>query len=481
MTRRLASSLRARLLIAVSVLALAAAGAVAISARQSTRQEFRKFRDLERSSVAPLADALAESVASALDRRCCSSDALDEAKRRLGPRDVFVVVDPERGQTIASGGPGLREMRDIDIRPQGPALLVEATRTTGATAERFSLHFRGGPVRAIQTADGRRLEVRVIVLPAQDQDAPAAAFFRSVDHRLVALTAIIGALAVAATWALTRRIAGPIVELSDATRALAAGNLSRRVSAHGSDEISGLARSFNTMAAELERQQTLRRNLVGDVAHELRTPLTALRCRLESILDGVATDPQVALGGAAEEVRHLSRLVDDLQELALAEAGELALAISPIDIADVVASAARATGLDGDRRARLETPRGLNARGDAVRVRQVLVNLMTNAQRYTPDDGEIHLTARAESAEILIEVRNTGSDLSDEQMARVFDRFYRADPARQRTTGGAGLGLAIVKHLIEAQGGRVWAARGDGVTFGFSLRSAPSERSESKG
>lgn len=470
--RRYASSLRARLLIAVSVLALAAAFAVAVSARLSTRQEFRKFRDLERMSAAPFAEALAASVASTLDRRCCTPDTLDDAARRLGARDVFVVLDLERGHAIASGGPGLGEMSDVDIRPQGPTLIVEATRTTGAAAERLSLHFRGGPVRTIQTADGRRAEVRVIVLPAREPDAPAAAFFRSVDHRLVAMTAIIGALAVAATWVLTRRIAGPIVELSDATRALAAGDLSRRVSAHGSDEISGLARSFNTMAAELERQQALRRNLVGDVAHELRTPLTALRCRLESILDGVASDPQVALGGAAEEVRHLSRLVDDLQELALAEAGELVLAIASIDIADVVASAARATGLDGDARAHFEIPRGLIGRGDPIRVRQVLVNLMTNAQRHTPAEGRIHVTARAEPSEILIEVHNTGSDLSDEQIARVFDRFYRADPARQRTTGGAGLGLAIVKHLIEAQGGRVWAVRRDGIVFGFTLKPA---------
>ena len=469
MTRRLANSLRARLLIAVSVLAVAAAVAVAISARQSTRREFRKFRDLERVTTAPSADATAASVASALDRRCCAAGVLDEATRLLGPRDVFAIVDPEAGQAIASGGPGLRDMRDLDIRPQGPVLLVEATRTTGATAERFSLHFRGGPVRSIRTADGRHAEVRVIVLPAPEPDAPAAAFFRSIDHRLVAMTAFIGAVAIAATWALTRRIAGPIVELSDATRALAAGDLSRRVSAQGSDEISALARSFNTMATELEHQQTLRRNLVGDVAHELRTPLTALRCRLESILDGVATDPHRALAGAAEEVRHLSRLVDDLQELALAEAGELALAISSIEVADVVASAARATGLDADDRARIEIPRGLIARGDPIRVRQVLVNLMTNAQRHTPADGHIHLTARAEAPEVLLEVHNTGSDLTDDQIVRVFDRFYRADPARQRMTGGAGLGLAIVKHLIEAQGGRVWAVHGDGVTFGVAL------------
>jgi signal transduction histidine kinase len=465
----LRSSLRARLLIAVGVLALAAAVAVAISARQSTRQEFRKFLDLEQNSATSSVAALTASVAATLDRRCCTDAVLREAGERLGPRDVIAVVDPSRGATIASGGPGLRDLRDFDIRPQGDTLVVDATRMSGASAEGVSLRFRGGPVRIIQTSDGRRAEVRVLVLPAREPDSPAAAFVRSVDHRLLVMTAVIGVTTLAATWVLTRRIAGPIVELSDATRDLAAGHLSRRVHAYGDDEIARLAHSFNAMAAQLEHQQTLRRNLVSDVAHELRTPLTALRCRLESILDGVSADPQQAVEGAAEEVRHLSRLVDDLQELALAEAGELALATTSIDVADVIASAARATGLDADPRLQLDIASGLLARGDPVRVRQVLVNLMTNAQRHTPAGGRITVDAQNSDGEVRIEVHNSGSDLTAEQIARVFDRFYRADPARQRTTGGAGLGLAIVKHLVEAHGGRVWARAGTGVTFGFSL------------
>ncbi len=470
MRREVASSLRTRLLIAVGVLAIAAALAVAITARQSTRQEFRKFRDLERTGPMSYAAALTAGVAAALDGRCCSGQAMAQASAQLGPKDLIVVIDPERATTIATAGPVLRDLRDVDVRPQGDLLLFDATRVTGSTAERVSLHFRGGPVRSVQTADGRRAEVRVLVLPQMDVDVPAAAFLGSIDHRLLVMTAAVGVLALAATWVLTRRIAGPIVELSAATRDVAAGNLSRRVEVHGSDEIAGLARSFNAMAAQLEHQQSLRRNLVSDVAHELRTPLTALRCRLESILDGVAAEPQQAVLGAADEVRHLSRLVDDLQELALAEAGELALSMTSIDVGDVVASAARATGLDADPRLRIDVAGRLIARGDPVRVRQVLVNLMTNAERHTPAEGRITVAALGGGGEVRIEVHNTGSSLSPEQMARVFDRFYRVDPARQRTTGGAGLGLAIVKHLVEAQGGRVWASGGDGVTLGFSLQ-----------
>ena len=469
MPREVASSLRTRLLIAVGVLAIAAALAVAITARQSTRQEFRKFRDLERIGPMLYASALTAGVAAALDGRCCADRAMAQVSAQLGANDVLVVIDPERAETIATAGSMLRDLQEVDIRPRGDTLLFEATRVTGSTSERVSLVFRGGPMRRVRTVDGRGAEVRVLVLPQREADVPAAAFLGSVDQRLLVMTAVVGILALAATWVLTRRITGPIVELSDATRDVAAGNLSRRVEARGGDEIAGLARSFNAMAAQLEHQQALRRNLVSDVAHELRTPLTALRCRLESILDGVAANPQQAVHGAADEVRHLSRLVDDLQELALAEAGELAMSMAPIDIGDVIASAARATALDADSRLQLDVPDGLMARGDPVRVRQVLVNLMTNAQRHAPADGRITITAQGADGEVRVEVHNTGSDLTAEEIARVFDRFYRADPARQRTTGGAGLGLAIVKHLVEAQGGRVWASGGDGARFGFSL------------
>jgi signal transduction histidine kinase len=273
---------------------------------------------------------------------------------------------------------------------------------------------------------------------------------------------------------LTRRVAGPIAELRDAARDLARGDLSRRVAARGSDDVAELARGFNAMAADLERQQTLRRNLVSDVAHELRTPLTALRCRLETIIDGLTTDPRRSVRDANEEVRHLSQLVDDLQELALAEARELRLNIGAVDLAEVTASAVRAaissTAAEASLRIQVNIPSGLIARGDAVRVRQVLLNLLTNAERHTPPGGRITVDATVHDNRVAIGVHNTGSWLDDDQLPLVFDRFYRADPSRQRATGGTGLGLAVVKHLVEAQGGAVVARRDpSGVIFEFTL------------
>jgi signal transduction histidine kinase len=137
----------------------------------------------------------------------------------------------------------------------------------------------------------------------------------------------------------------------------------------------------------------------------------------------------------------------------------------------VAASALAAAGLDGDPRVTLDVPEAAHVRGDAIRVRQMLLNLLTNAQRYTPEDGAIRVAAEVrEDDEVAVEVTNTGSRLEPEEAARVFDRFYRTDPSRQRVSGGSGLGLAIVKHLAQAQGGRVWVSSGaDSVTFGFSL------------
>lgn len=271
------------------------------------------------------------------------------------------------------------------------------------------------------------------------------------------------------TWALARRIVRPIAELRDATRDLAAGQLSRRVEVSGHDEVGDLARGFNHMAAALEHQEALRRNLVHDVAHELRTPLTALRCRVETVLDGMVQDPKPLLAHINEEVAHLSQLVGDLEELAQAEARSLAFAIADTRVSDVCRSAVRVAGLENDQRLRLGLDEALVARVDAIRLRQIVLNLLTNADRHTPSDGVITLSTRRDTHDVVIDVHNTGSALTPEQLTRVCDRFYRTDQARQRATGGSGLGLAIVKHLSEAQGGHVSVAS-DNSSVTFSVR-----------
>ncbi len=162
---------------------------------------------------------------------------------------------------------------------------------------------------------------------------------------------------------------------------------------------------------------------------------------------------------AQEQVRHLTRLLDDLRDLAIAEAGQLDLRISDVSIGDIFRSAVRLAGLEHDSRFRLQVDSDLMARVDPVRARQAVINLLTNAGRHTPTEGAIKVSAFRAAQGILVEVWNSGSSLSAEQLPRVFDRFYRADPARQRLTGGSsGLGLTIVKSIVEAHGGSVTAA-----------------------
>ncbi len=462
------SSLQTRLILAVSVLALAAVGAVALSARQWTRLEFRKFQELEQRRPADRTPDSAQAIAAQLTGVCCGSDTLTKVAASLSAGDAIVVVD-DQGGLVAAAGSAVADLQSIRTQMNDGMLRIDAVRRRGGMAEAMALQFRGVGAPRITMADGRIGEIHVVPIPPADDGGPAAAFLGSVDRRLLAATGIIGALVLGITWTIARRIIRPIGELGQAARDLARGDLSRRVGTSGSDEIAALARRFNAMASDLERQQMLRRSLVHDVAHELRTPLTALRCRLETIIDGLASDPQVALAGANEEVRHLSRLVDDLQELATAEARELRLAIDDVSIAEVAESAVGAAGLAGDSRLQLTIEAGLTARADAMRVRQVLLNLLTNADRHTPPGCQITVRGARTGDEVVIEVRNTGSSLDGDQLLRVFDRFYRVDPARQRTTGGTGLGLAIVKHLVEAQGGAV-AATSDVVSVTFTVR-----------
>jgi signal transduction histidine kinase len=482
------TSLQTRLLLAVGALAVVAVAAVAIAVRQGARQEFFRFQDVERRGVLARGSELAHALVPDLDGRCCETQVLSAAASRLAPDVALFVVDSASGATVASAGLPLGRFERLVTRRDGGELAIEGTRRLGQTLRRIGLRYAidGAP---LHLADGRAALAYVVPFPDAERDRNAAAFLGSLDRRLLVATGLVGLLALLVTWVLARGIVRPLAELRAATSDLARGHLSRRVAPAGSGEVTELGRAFNAMAGELERQQNLRQSLVHDVAHELRTPLTALRCRLETVLDGLSPDPARAVRDLHEEVLHLGRLVDDLQDLALAEARELRLDLADVPLADVVGSAIRAAGLEGDSRILTELTPGLAVRADALRLRQILLNLLTNAARHTPDGGTI--TVRATSSEgapagepasrpsaqpptgqgdVVVTVRNTGSHLDAEQLGRVFDRFYRADPSRQRATGGTGLGLAIVKHLVEAQGGRVWAECDEGgVTMAFLL------------
>ena len=458
-------SLRLRMMIAVGLLATAAVVAVALAARQGTRSEFRRFQELERLSASTDPNADAQRIAALVAGRCCDAETLRIAAAALSPHQILVVTD-RSDQVIAKVGKPLDES-ELRLSRIGAVVSIEIARRGSVISLRCQT-----PGVPLLLLNGSTAHLYVFPMPKEGGDSPGALFLGSVDRSLLMATILVAAMSLVATWTLTRRMAGPIEELRAAARDLSAGNLGRRVDTGGSDEIAELGQSFNAMAAELEKLEVLRRSLVNDVVHELRTPLAALRCRIDSIADGVAGDPQKEIAGADEEIDHLLRLVEDLHELALAEARELKFVISEAPLKPIIESAVRAAGLEDDRRLRLILNSGLVVRGDVVRLRQVVLNMLSNAARYTPPDGRITVRACHRDSETVVDVHNTGSNLTADEIAHVFDRFYRADHSRQRDSGGTGLGLAIVKGLIEAQGGRVWSRSDDsGVSFGFALPS----------
>jgi signal transduction histidine kinase len=283
------------------------------------------------------------------------------------------------------------------------------------------------------------------------------------------------AIAILLTFFLSRRILAPVKALISATRQFGKGDFSRRVAHEDKGELGELASSFNSMADDLEHTQRLRRNMVADVAHELRTPLSNLKGYLEAISDGVVKPDEALIHSLNEEASSLSRLVEDLQELSLADAGELKMTLQPEDITRLIKesvttlqtkAAAKGLKLTADIPDILPL---LNI--DTHRIKQVLNNLLENAIAHTGRDGTITLTARQQDDMVYISVSDTGEGIPPEDLPMIFERFYRVDKSRARTTGGSGLGLTIAKRLVEAHGGtiKVKSKPGQGSTFTFTL------------
>jgi two-component system OmpR family sensor kinase/two-component system sensor histidine kinase BaeS len=282
---------------------------------------------------------------------------------------------------------------------------------------------------------------------------------------------------------MSRNLTAPLNHLAEAARAIGARNLSQRVEVSGSDEVIEVARAFNEMAAALEQVETLRRNLVADVAHELRTPLSVLQGNLRAILDDVYPLNKTEVTRLYDQTRLLSRLVNDLHELAQAEARQLPLNPQPTDLADLIhTTAATFAPVAEDKGVTLEAqvpPDLPSVLADPARLAQVLHNLLANALYHTPAGSTIWLRAGYDTGKagrpshLWLAVQDSGEGIAPEHLPHVFERFYRADPARSRTTGGAGLGLAIVRAIVEAHGGQVSAASdgvpGHGSTFTVRL------------
>ena len=296
----------------------------------------------------------------------------------------------------------------------------------------------------------------------------------SINRFLIWSGLLAGALAIFLTFLLSRRILAPVESLSKAARALARGEFNGRVAVSSKDEVGELAHAFNTMAKELEGTEELRRSLVADVAHELRTPLSNIRGYLEAVGDGLVKADAATFKSMHEEVLLLTRLIEDLQELAQAESGQLDLHIQPCDMADLVKNATAALQPQAEAKGismSVEIENSAPAQADPARIGQVLRNLLLNAANYTPPGGRISVRVIRGEGGVEVSVEDTGVGIADQELPFVFERFYRVDKSRSRATGGVGLGLTIAKRLAEAHGGQisVQSQLGKGSTFTFIL------------
>ena len=295
-------------------------------------------------------------------------------------------------------------------------------------------------------------------------------------------------LSLAFGFSLAGALTGSLRQLAAGAARMAEGDLSARVKVPSDDELGDLARAFNAMAAQVEdsfRQQReleqARKDLIAAVSHDLRTPLASLQAMVEAVNDGVVSDADTVqryLRTMHGEIRNLSALIGDLFELSQLDAGVLRLQIEASPLQDLISDTLESMQAQAERQ-------GLSLAGvvdaeltpvlmDPVRVQRVLYNLVQNALRHTPADGTVLLEARDAGAEVQVSVVDSGEGIAEGELPRIFERFYRGDPARSRGQSGAGLGLAIARGIVEAHGGSIWveSAPGRGSRFTFTLPKA---------
>ena len=276
-----------------------------------------------------------------------------------------------------------------------------------------------------------------------------------------------------ARW-LARGMTQPLRDMAAAARRMEVGDYSVRVQARSRDEVGQLAAAFNRMTAELEDLERSRRDLVANVSHELKTPITAIRAHLENLADGVEVADPRTLQLMLSQTERLGRLVDQLLDLSRLESGEVPFQVEVVPLAPLVSRVISEISMGrsiSDVRIEHDVSPHLVAEADTERIHQVLFNLVDNAVRFTPPGGEIRVTARPDGGRVQVSVTDTGVGISPEHLPRVFERFYRVDPARSRDDGGTGIGLAIARSIVEAHGGRIVAKSdpGHGSAFTFDL------------
>jgi two-component system sensor histidine kinase BaeS len=306
-------------------------------------------------------------------------------------------------------------------------------------------------------------------------DAPSQNFLNQVNRSLFLAGIVATLIALVLGFVLFRQITAPLDVLTQATQKIAAGDLKTRAVVRGEDEISRLGRSFNRMAENLEHSETARRNMLADVSHELRNPLGVIQSHLEAMLDGVFPTSPEQIASLHDETILLKRIVDDLRDLALADAGQLSLRRETTDLRSLVERTTQtfqAQAVEKQIALTHELAQDIPALNvDAQRIEQVLRNLVSNAMHYSPAGARVTVKLIRNGNTARVEVSDTGPGIPADALAQIFERFWRGDKSRSRILGGSGLGLAIAKQWIEAHGGEIGVTSqvGQGATFWFTL------------
>jgi len=438
-------SLRFRLLVAFTLVILVAVGAVYFFVSQTAAGETRRF--FERSEQARFSRVVFE---------------LHRYYRQQG--------DWEGIQPYVEQWGSLYGHRIILTDVSG---VVVADSQGELLGEQYHLDVPGMPVSP-PWAGGTAGILYISPEPLADFPSPLG-LSQAIGHFLIWGALLAVAIALLFTFFLSRRISTPVKVLTLTARQLGQGDLSQRVHLKDKGEMSELAQAFNSMAGDLERAEQLRRNMTADVAHELRTPLSNLKGYLEAVRDGVKKPDSETIRSLEEEATLLSRLIDDLQELSLAEAGELKLTRQSKNIGELIKktvaseqaqAATKGVSISTDLPDKLPL---VNI--DSQRIGQVLRNLLENAIVHTGKGASITVAARQLDRWLEVSVTDTGEGIPPEDLPNIFERFYRVDKSRTRATGGSGLGLTIAKRLVEAHGGKINARSepGKGSCFSFTL------------
>jgi two-component system sensor histidine kinase BaeS len=448
-------SLRLRFFLISWPLVVAAIAIVALSIDRFSKIE------LETVEVGPRPGASAHPIAEWTDAIAMAWPPTDAQLARMAARADppvdLIVISSDRARIATtdqaiSEAPGEREKN-------GAVHLQRVTQRGGRVRSEADFMLMGAPVRDFSGVEVARLfVVPRAPEPTGPGTGPGSEAWRARLRRTLWIAAIAASIAAAAAALL---LAGPLVRqvrrLTQASTAIGSGALDARVGAKGNDELAQLGRTFDAMAEKLQQAEAHKRNVVTDVAHELRTPLTNIIGMIESMQDGIRPADAATLSSLRDEAGLLASLVDELQELSLAESGQLAFQIESVDAVaaartavDAIAPSSGDVIVYGPAEA---AP--VLVRADARRLAQILRNLLRNAITHTPSGGRVIVTVEPDGARVAITVADTGRGIPAEHIPLIWERFHRVDRSRDRASGGMGIGLALVRQLIADMGGEV--------------------------